>query len=79
MRLSSLQGAQAPANLYETGKLPAGIILGGRYLLLHKIAQGGRVAIENDVELQANACIDRASVGETRVRRGAARAIDTAA
>ncbi len=37
----------------------------------HKIAQGGHVAIESDVELQANACIDRASVGETRIMRGA--------
>jgi UDP-3-O-[3-hydroxymyristoyl] glucosamine N-acyltransferase len=37
----------------------------------HKIAQAGRVAIESDVELQANACIDRASVGETRIMRGA--------
>jgi UDP-3-O-[3-hydroxymyristoyl] glucosamine N-acyltransferase len=27
--------------------------------------------IEDDVEIQANACIDRASVGETRVSRGA--------
>jgi len=37
----------------------------------HKIAQGGNVVIESDVELQANACIDRASVGETRIMRGA--------
>jgi len=37
----------------------------------HKIAQGGIVAVESDVEIQANACIDRASVGETRIGRGA--------
>jgi UDP-3-O-[3-hydroxymyristoyl] glucosamine N-acyltransferase len=37
----------------------------------HKIVQPGKVAIENDVEVQANACIDRASVGETRIARGA--------
>jgi UDP-3-O-[3-hydroxymyristoyl] glucosamine N-acyltransferase len=37
----------------------------------HKIAQGGKVVIEGDVELQANTCIDRASVGETRIARGA--------
>lgn len=36
----------------------------------HKIAQSGPAVIEDDVEVQANACIDRASVGETRVGRG---------
>jgi UDP-3-O-[3-hydroxymyristoyl] glucosamine N-acyltransferase len=28
------------------------------------------VVIEDDVEIQANSCIDRAAVGETRIRRG---------
>jgi UDP-3-O-[3-hydroxymyristoyl] glucosamine N-acyltransferase len=37
----------------------------------HKIAQSGPTVIEDDVEVQANACIDRASVGETRIARGA--------
>lgn len=37
----------------------------------HKIVQAGPVVIEDDVEIQANACVDRASVGETRVSRGA--------
>ena len=36
-----------------------------------KIAQSGPAVIEDDVEIQANACIDRATVGETRIRRGA--------
>lgn len=36
-----------------------------------KIVQSGPTIIEDDVEIQANACIDRASVGETRVARGA--------
>lgn len=36
-----------------------------------KIVQSGPAVIENDVEIQANACVDRASIGETRVRRGA--------
>ena len=36
-----------------------------------KIPQVGRVVIEDDVEIGANTAIDRASVGETRVRRGA--------
>lgn len=37
----------------------------------HKIVQSGPAVLEDDVEVQANACVDRASVGETRVRRGA--------
>jgi UDP-3-O-[3-hydroxymyristoyl] glucosamine N-acyltransferase len=36
----------------------------------HKIPQPARVVIEDDVEVQANSCIDRASVGETRIGRG---------
>jgi len=35
-----------------------------------KITQSGPAILESDVEVQANACIDRASVGETRVARG---------
>ncbi|HZS29335.1 MAG TPA: UDP-3-O-(3-hydroxymyristoyl)glucosamine N-acyltransferase [Candidatus Angelobacter sp.] len=35
----------------------------------HKIPQTGRVVIEDDVEIQANCCIDRASLGETRIGR----------
>ena len=37
----------------------------------HKIMQTAPVVIEDDVEIQANACIDRATAGETRIRRGA--------
>lgn len=37
----------------------------------HKIVQSGPAIIEDDVEIQANSCIDRASVGETRIGRGA--------
>jgi UDP-3-O-[3-hydroxymyristoyl] glucosamine N-acyltransferase len=36
----------------------------------HKIPQPAPVIIEDDVEIQANSCIDRASVGETRIGRG---------
>jgi UDP-3-O-[3-hydroxymyristoyl] glucosamine N-acyltransferase len=36
-----------------------------------KISQSGPAVVESDVEIQANACIDRASVGETRIGRGA--------
>jgi UDP-3-O-[3-hydroxymyristoyl] glucosamine N-acyltransferase len=35
-----------------------------------KIPQSGRVIVEDDVEIQANSCVDRASLGETRIRRG---------
>jgi len=36
----------------------------------HKIVQSGPAIIDNDVEVQANACVDRASVGETRIACG---------
>ena len=36
-----------------------------------KIVQSGPAILENAVEVQANACVDRASVGETRVATGA--------
>jgi UDP-3-O-[3-hydroxymyristoyl] glucosamine N-acyltransferase len=36
----------------------------------HKIPQPAPVVIGDDVEVQANSCIDRASVGETRIARG---------
>jgi UDP-3-O-[3-hydroxymyristoyl] glucosamine N-acyltransferase len=36
-----------------------------------KIVQAGPAVLEDAVEVQANACIDRASVGETRVKAGA--------
>jgi len=35
----------------------------------YKIPQTGRVVIEDNVEVQANSCIDRASLGETRIGR----------
>ncbi len=37
----------------------------------YKIPQSGPAVLEDAVEVQANACIDRASVGETRIGRGA--------
>jgi UDP-3-O-[3-hydroxymyristoyl] glucosamine N-acyltransferase len=37
----------------------------------HKMRQMGPAIIEDDVEIQANSAIDRATVGETRVARGA--------
>jgi UDP-3-O-[3-hydroxymyristoyl] glucosamine N-acyltransferase len=37
----------------------------------HKIVQSGPAMLEDNVEVQANACIDRASVGETYIASGA--------
>jgi UDP-3-O-[3-hydroxymyristoyl] glucosamine N-acyltransferase len=37
----------------------------------YKIVQSGIVVIEDDVEFGANSTIDRATIGETRVKRGA--------
>ena len=36
-----------------------------------KITQSGPVVLEDEVEVQANATVDRAAVGETRIRKGA--------
>jgi UDP-3-O-[3-hydroxymyristoyl] glucosamine N-acyltransferase len=36
----------------------------------HKIPQIGYVVIEDDVEIGANSCVDRATTGETRIGRG---------
>ncbi len=36
----------------------------------HKVPQVGIVVIEDDVEIGANVCIDRAAIGETRIGRG---------
>ena len=36
----------------------------------YKMAQSGPAVLEDDVEVQANACVDRATVGETRIGRG---------
>lgn len=41
--------------------------MGGQWM---KIPQVGRVVIEDDVEIGSNSAIDRATFGETRVRRG---------
>jgi len=35
----------------------------------YKIPQVGRVVIDDNVEIQANCCVDRASLGETRIGR----------
>lgn len=42
--------------------------LGSRW---YKILQSGPAVLEDSVEIQANACIDRASIGETRIESGA--------
>jgi len=40
---------------------------GSRY---YKIPQIGTVVLENDVEIGANSCIDRGTLGETRIKQG---------
>jgi UDP-3-O-[3-hydroxymyristoyl] glucosamine N-acyltransferase len=37
----------------------------------YKIVQSGPTILEENVEVQANACVDRASIGETRIQAGA--------
>lgn len=37
----------------------------------HKMVQAGPTVLEDDVEVQSNSCIDRATIGETRIGRGA--------
>jgi UDP-3-O-[3-hydroxymyristoyl] glucosamine N-acyltransferase len=36
----------------------------------YKMSQSGPAVLEDDVEVQANACVDRATVGETRIGHG---------
>lgn len=36
----------------------------------HKMLQSGPAVLEDDVEVQANSCVDRSTVGETRIGRG---------
>jgi UDP-3-O-[3-hydroxymyristoyl] glucosamine N-acyltransferase len=36
----------------------------------YKIVQSGPAVLEDDVEIQSNACVDRATIGETRIGRG---------
>jgi len=58
--------------------LQNGVIIGGDGLgfakradgTWHKMVQSGPTILEDDVEVQSNACIDRATVGETRIARG---------
>jgi len=58
--------------------LQNGVVIGGDGLgyakntdgSWYKMAQSGPAVLEYDVEVQANACIDRATVGETRIGRG---------
>ena len=59
--------------------LQNGVIIGGDGLGFakqkdggwYKMTQSGPAILEDDVEVQANACVDRATVGETRIGRGA--------
>jgi len=55
----------------------SGAVIGGDGFGFHwdgtghrKIPQLGRVVIEDDVDIGCNSCVDRATLGETRIRRG---------
>jgi len=58
--------------------LQNGVIIGGDGLGFakrkdgswYKMVQSGPAILEDDVEVQANTCVDRATVGETRIGRG---------
>ncbi len=58
--------------------LQNGVIIGGDGLgfakqkdgAWYKMLQSGPAVLEDDVEVQANTCVDRATVGETRIGRG---------
>ena len=58
--------------------LQNGVVIGGDGLGFakqkdgswYKMVQSGPAVLEDDVEVQANACVDRATVGETRIGRG---------
>jgi UDP-3-O-[3-hydroxymyristoyl] glucosamine N-acyltransferase len=58
--------------------LQNGVVIGGDGLgfakqkdgTWYKMAQSGPAILEDDVEIQSNACVDRATVGETRIGRG---------
>jgi UDP-3-O-[3-hydroxymyristoyl] glucosamine N-acyltransferase len=58
--------------------LQNGVVIGGDGLgfakqkdgTWYKMQQSGPAVLEDDVEVQANACVDRATVGETRIGRG---------
>jgi len=59
--------------------LQPGVVIGGdgfgyvldEQMALAKVPQVGRVVLEDDVEIGANTTVDRASLAETRIRRGA--------
>src|SRR6266478_2970162 len=58
--------------------LQNGVVIGGDGLGFakqkdgswYKMTQSGPAILEDDVEVQANSCVDRATVGETRIGRG---------
>ena len=58
--------------------LQNGVVIGGDGLgfakqrdgTWYKMQQSGPAILEDEVEVQANACVDRATVGETRIGRG---------
>ncbi|MEA3639216.1 MAG: UDP-3-O-(3-hydroxymyristoyl)glucosamine N-acyltransferase [Lamprobacter sp.] len=57
--------------------LHSGVVIGGEGFGFvwdgsahRKVPQLGRVVLEEDVDIGCNSCVDRATLGETRIRRG---------
>ena len=66
-------GASAGDAVGDGGKGDGGEALGetkGKPGEYHKFPQRGTVVIEDDVELGAHTCVDRAALGQTRIGRG---------
>jgi len=66
------------STLGERCVVHSGTVIGGDGFGFHwdgrghrKIPQLGRVVIEDDVDIGCNCCVDRATLGVTRIRRGA--------
>src|SRR3989344_525610 len=59
------------ARLHSFVSIYRGARIGDDFGRYYKIVQSGPVVVEDDVEIQAGATIDRATVGETRIGRGA--------
>ena len=60
-------GAVIGGDGFGFARNPKGTGLPGWY----KIVQSGPTVLEDHVEVQTNSCVDRASIGETRIKRGA--------
>ncbi len=68
---------EADCRIGERCIFQSGVVIGGDGFgfatvggIHHKVPQVGIVVVEDDVELGANVCVDRATLGETRIGKG---------